>query len=377
MTTNNHTKKIPVGILGATGMVGQKFIELLSNHPWFEIVALAASEKSQGKQYGEAMKWMMDVPLSPHLANMAVQACLPTLPCQIVFSGLDGEVAGEIEEQFAEAGYVVISNARHHRMVSDVPLLIPEVNSEHLELVKWQRFSKGMIVTNPNCSVVGLATALKPLVNQWGIDQVNVVTMQAISGAGYPGVPSYDILDNVIPFISGEEEKIETEPLKILGTLQEKRIEPYAMRISAQCNRVAVMNGHLECVSVKLRNPATSAEIIRAWQTFSGEPQAFHLPTSPSSPILYLFDERHPQPKLHRHLNQGMSVSIGRLRKCPVLDWKFTLLSHNTIRGAAGCAILNAELLIRKGYIKHDIKTWEDDKPDFVSQQEVDEQSFV
>lgn len=343
--------KIPVGILGATGMVGQKFVELLSNHPWFEIVALAASERSEGKKYGEAIRWMMAAPLPPDLFNMTIRPCHPNLPCKIVFSGLDASVAGEIEKAFAEAGYIVISNSRNYRMAPNVPLLIPEINGDHLELVKTQHFANGMIVTNPNCSVIGLTTALKPLIDQWGIEKAHVVTLQAVSGAGYPGVPSFDILDNVIPFISGEEEKVETEPLKILGSFQNGCIHPYQMKISAQCNRVAVMDGHMACVSVKLQNPANAAEIIQAWQSFSSEPQALQLPMAPQTPIIYLHDEKHPQPKLHRHLDKGMAVSIGRLRKCPLLDWKFAILSHNTIRGAAGCAILNAELMLKKGYI--------------------------
>lgn len=343
-------KKIPVAILGATGMVGQKFVELLANHPWFEIAALAASERSQGKKYGEAMRWMMHSPLCSRIAAMPVRTCVPDLPCRIVFSGLDSSVAGEIEEEFAKAGYVVISNSRNHRMDADVPLLIPEINGSHLNLVKRQRYAPGMIITNPNCSVIGLATALKPLADRWGIEKTHVVTMQAISGAGYPGVPSFDIIDNVIPFISGEEDKVETEPLKILGSLLDYRIEPYPMRISAQCNRVAVMDGHMACVSVKLEQHADSQEIIQAWQSYSAEPQSLNLPMAPKNPILYMEDEKHPQPKLHRHLDKGMAVSIGRLRPCALFDWKFALLSHNTIRGAAGCAILNAELMAAKGF---------------------------
>jgi aspartate-semialdehyde dehydrogenase len=346
-------EKIPVGILGATGMVGQKFVELLSHHPWFEVVALAASERSEGKKYGEAMQWMMASPLPSRLANLIVQPCISNLPCQIVFSGLDSKVAGEIEEQFAQKGYIVISNSRNHRMAPDVPLLIPEINPEHLELTQLQRFSQGMIVTNPNCSVIGLTIALKPLIDKWGIEKVHVVTLQAISGAGYPGVPSFDILDNVIPFISGEEEKLETEPLKILGSLENARIQPYQMQISAQCNRVAVMDGHMACVSVKLKHPAKAQELISAWQTFASEPQALDLPTAPKNPVIYLTDDKHPQPKLHRHLDKGMAVAIGRLRKCSLFDWKFAILSHNTIRGAAGCAILNAELMLKKGYITY------------------------
>lgn len=348
-----HSKlnsKIPVAILGATGMVGQKFIELLIDHPWFEVVAVAASERSQGKTFGSAMRWMMPSSLPSSLAEMVVQPCAPNFPCKIVFSGLDAEVAGPIEESFAKAGYTVISNSRNHRMHPTVPLLIPEVNSSHLELVKQQSFFPGMIVTNPNCSVVGIATALKPLIDRWGTEKVHVITMQAISGAGYPGISSFDILDNVIPFIGGEEEKIETEPLKILGTLQNGQIIPYPVTISAQCNRVSVMDGHMACVSVKLKKNAHAEEMIDAWQNFQGEPQRLSLPMAPIHPIHYMHDEKHPQPKLHRHLEKGMAVTIGRLRKCPLLDWKFTLLSHNTIRGAAGCAILNAELMIKKEY---------------------------
>ena len=344
-----------MAILGATGMVGQKFVELLIHHPWFQIVAVGASERSQGKKYGDAVQWRMATPLPKKIGEMPISPCLPQLRCKLVFSGLDSEVAGDVEEVFAQAGYVVISNSRNHRMNPHVPLLIPEVNSHHLALVKSQRFFKGMIITNPNCSVIGLTTALKPLVDRWGIKMAHVVTLQAISGAGYPGLPSFDIVDNVIPFISGEEEKIEKEPLKILGELapnqSQEAIIPYKMRLSAQCNRVAVMDGHMACVSVKLKKKASEEEVIQAWENFSAEPQTLLLPSAPKMPIIYHFDERHPQPKLHRHLGGGMTVSIGRLRKCPLFDWKFALLSHNTIRGAAGCAILNAELLVKKGYL--------------------------
>jgi len=337
------TNKIPVGILGATGMVGQKFVELLADHPWFEIAALAASERSCGKAYGQAMKWLMGVPLPEKIAEMVVSPCLPDLPCQLVFSGLDAEVAGEIEEQFAKAGYIVISNARNHRMHENVPLLIPEVNSEHLKLVESQPFGGGMIVTNPNCAAVGLCMALKPLVDLCGVEAVHVVTLQAVSGAGYPGVASFDILDNVIPFISGEEGKLESEPHKILGTFEGGRVTFNPIKISAQCNRVPVTNGHLECVSVKLKQKVSREEMLSAWEQFQG----LDLPTAPQRPIVYLHDEKHPQPKLHSHLGAGMAVSVGRLRPCPLFDWKFAILSHNTVRGAAGCAILNAELMVR------------------------------
>lgn len=344
-------QKIPVGILGATGMVGQRFVELLVNHPWFQVVALAASEKSRGKKYAQAVRWLMPTPLPQEIGNMIVQSCDPNLPCQVVFSGLDSDVAGEIEENFAKAGYIVISNSRNHRMDPEVPLLIPEVNGQHLELVKSQRFSKGMIVTNPNCTAIGLTIALKPLDDLWGIEKAHIVSLQAVSGAGYPGVPSLDIFDNVIPFIADEEQKVETEPLKILGKLQNGKIESHEMVVSAQCNRVAVMDGHIVCASVKLKNKATKEEIIEAWKNFSGEPQSLKLPMAPDHPIYYQQDERHPQPKLHRHLDKGMAVSVGRLQPCPLLDWKFVVLSHNTIRGAAGGAILIAELMLRKGFI--------------------------
>lgn len=342
-------KKIPVGILGATGMVGQKFVELLASHPWFEISCLAASDRSQGKRYSEAMQWSMATLLPKSIADKIMAPCQPNLPCEIVFSGLDSSIAGEIEETFAKKGYIVISNSRNHRMTSYVPLLIPEVNSDHLKLLDHQPFGKGAIVTNPNCSVIGLSVALKPLLDKWGIETVNVVTLQALSGAGYPGVPSMDILDNVIPHIEGEEAKVETEPLKIMGTYASEKILPYPMKLSAQCNRVSVADGHLACISVKLKKNAEAEEIINSWREFTSEPQKLDLPSAPKFPIVYLDHDAHPQPKLHRHLERGMAVSIGRLRKCPILDWKFVILSHNTIRGAAGCAILNAELMAKKG----------------------------
>lgn len=343
-------KKIPVGILGATGMVGQKFVELLSSHPWFEIVALAASDRSAGKRYIEAIKWSMPKPLPLHTADMPVMNCEPNLPCKIVFSGLDSSVAGKIEENFAKAGYHVISNSSNHRMDPHVPLLVPEINSEHLKLIQHQQFGRGAIITNPNCSVIGITMALKPLLDNWGIEAVNVVTLQALSGAGYPGVASMDILDNVIPFISGEEAKIEKEPLKIMGAYDEKGITPYPMSLSAQCTRVSVTDGHLACISIKLKKKTSAHEIISSWREFKGEPQHLNLPMAPKQPLIYLDDEKHPQPKLHRSLENGMAVSIGRLRECSLFDWKFIILSHNTIRGAAGGAILNAELMVKQGY---------------------------
>lgn len=344
-------RKTKVAILGATGSVGQKFIELFSNHPWFEISELAASDKSAGKKYSEAVNWVMQTPLSEEIAAMEVKKCEPTLKSKIVFSALDASVAGTIEEDFAKAGYVVISNARNHRFDDDVPLIVPEINSDHLELVKTQKFGKGVIVTNPNCSTIGLVMALKPLDYNFGIESVNVVTMQAISGGGYPGVPSMEIIDNVIPFIGGEEEKMEKEPRKILGLLNENKIEYAQMIVSAQCNRVGVLDGHTECVQIKLKKKISREEIINAWNNFSGDPQKLNLPFAPVKPIIYLEDEKYPQPKLHRNLGNGMSVSIGRLRECPLFDYKFVVLSHNTVRGAAGGTILIAELMKAKGYL--------------------------
>lgn len=339
---NRMTEKIPVGILGATGSVGQKFVELLQRHPWFEITALAASDRSAGKVYAQAANWFSGTPLEPKLAQMVVSACEPTLPCRIVFSGLDSSVAGEIETAFAKAGSIVVSNSKNHRMDPDVPLLVPDVNPEQLELVHQQTYAKGMIVTNPNCTTVGLVMALKPLVDAFGVENVMVTTMQALSGAGYPGVSSLDIVDNVIPFISGEEEKVETEPVKILGV---------PIKISAHCNRVAVIDGHTECVSVKLKTQTTHQQIIDAWRGYRSVPQELGLPMAPEFPIRYFDEERYPQPRLHRMLDKGMATSIGRLRPCSIFDWKFVLMSHNTIRGAAGGAILNAELIVKQGLV--------------------------
>lgn len=344
-------KKIPVVILGATGSVGQKFVELLHEHPWFEIVALTASERSAGKTYGEAVRWMGDMALPPDIAAMTISPTRPDVPGRVAFSGLDAAVAGEAETAFARVGFAVVSNAKNHRMETDVPLLVPEINAGHLELVKKQAFGKGCIVTNPNCSTVGLVMALKPLQDAFGLQAVQVVTMQALSGAGYPGVPSMDIVDNVLPFISGEEEKMQSEPLKILGTFKNGAVENETIAISAQCNRVAVRNAHLESVSVKLKNKAPAAELIRAWQSFTAGSDVRNLPSAPEKPVVYFEAPDAPQPQRQRMLGKGMTVSIGRLKACPVLDYRFVLLVHNTIRGAAGGAILNAELLYRRGFL--------------------------
>jgi len=341
--------KIPVGIVGATGSVGQKFIELLQDHPWFQITALGASERSAGKLYKHAANWFQEAPIPTRIANMVVSECKPGLPCKLVFSGLDAAVAGPIEEAFAEAGYIVISNAKNHRMLDNVPLLVPDVNPDHLTLIDDQK-SKGKIVTNPNCSTTGLVVALKPLQDAFGIDKVSVVTMQALSGAGYPGVSSLDVIDNMIPYIGGEEEKMQIETLKILGQKKGNKVDFADLTLSASCNRVPVMNGHMESVSVKLKTKVKKVDVLKAWQDYTSEPQKLDLPFAPKPPIYYFDDPRFPQPRLHRDLGKGMAVSIGRLRDCTVLDYKFTVLSHNTVRGAAGGAILNAELLVKKGY---------------------------
>jgi aspartate-semialdehyde dehydrogenase len=343
--------KIPVGVLGATGSVGQKFIELLSNHPWFEITEIAASERSAGKKYKDVVNWFSSSPLPESVAGLMIKNCEPDLKCKVVFSGLDSSIAGGIEQAFAKAGYTVVSNSKNHRMDKDVPLLVPEINSEHIELIKHQKFNNGCIVTNPNCSTIGLVLALKPLQDNFGIEAVNVVTMQALSGAGYPGVSSLDTIDNVIPFISGEEEKMETEPLKILGRLNSSEIIFDNIKISAQCNRVSVVDGHTECVQVKLKNKVSSKEIIEVWKNFRSEPQKLNLPLAPVNPIYYFDEPKYPQPRIHRNLDKGMAVSIGRLREDSILDYKFVILSHNTIRGAAGGAILCAELMKAKGYL--------------------------
>lgn len=348
-------RKISVGILGATGAVGQRFAQLLEGHPWFKVTALAASERSAGKTYGEAANWRLNTPMPPELCGMTVQLCEPDLNCDVVFSGLDSSVAGPVEEAFAAAGYAVISNSKNHRMDEDVPLLIPEVNPEHTAIIPHQQerrgYRRGFIATNPNCSTIGLTMALKPLADRFGVLQASVATMQALSGAGYPGVSSMDVLDNVLPYIKDEEEKMEREPLKLLGRCDGARFEPLAMTISAQCNRVHVMDGHLECISVKLAEQADTDQICETFRTFSALPQQLGLPFAPAHPVILRDEPDRPQPRYDRDAEHGMAVVIGRVRPCRILDIKFLALVHNTIRGAAGAAILNAELLKAQGYI--------------------------
>lgn len=345
-----HSKHT-VGILGATGMVGQRFIQLIEHHPWFEIGWLAASDRSSGKLYGEAVRWKLDTPLSPRIAAMPISPAAPEGAPKIIFAALDTEIARDLERKFAGAGCAVISNSSAFRMQADVPLVIPEVNPDHLELIaqqNWRKGSGGYMVTNPNCSAIGLVLALKPLADRFGLRCVFVTTMQAVSGAGYPGVASLDILGNVVPFIRNEEEKMEEETRRLLGKLEggdlARSITPHGARISAQCNRVAVDDGHTESVSVELIEEATREQVLDAWREFHPL-REFNLPTAPLQPVEYESAEDRPQPRLDRMRGRGMAATVGRLRPCSVLDWKFTVLSHNTIRGAAGAALLNAEFL--------------------------------
>ena len=348
-------KKIKVGVLGATGMVGQMIIYLLKNHPWFEVSEVAASDRTAGKTYAEVMesRWSIGNEIPETVRDLVVKDCNPKLDCDIILSALDSSVAFEIEEIFARAGYPVSTNAMNHRMEEDVPLIIPEVNSNHLDIIKIQKERRrwtGFIVANPNCSTIQLCLALKPLYDSFGIENIMVTTMQALSGAGYPGVPSLDIIDNVLPFIKNEEEKIETEPLKIFGFLSNDKIIPKNISISAQCNRVAVKYGHMENVSVKLSNIADKESMINSFNNFNPI-KNLNLPSAPKRPIIYLNSDNKPQPKLDVNLENGMASIVGRLRKCNIFDYKFTVLGHNLIRGAAGGTILNAELLKVKGYI--------------------------
>jgi aspartate-semialdehyde dehydrogenase len=346
------SERIPVAILGATGSVGQRFIQLLADHPWFRVHEVVASDRSAGKQYAAAADWRLESEIPQDVARMTVRNLGESLESQLLFSGLDSSVAGEAEDDYANRGCAVISNSKNHRMAADVPLMIPEINADHVDAIHLQRErrgAKGYIVTNPNCSVMGLAIALAPLERAFGVESVHVTTMQAISGAGYAGVPSYAILDNVIPYIGGaEEEKIETEPRKILGAWHDRKFHDAPIVISAQVNRVPTIDGHLMTASVKLRGNTSLDEVRAALESFTGEPQHLGLPSAPRRAIHYLDQPDRPQPRLDRDRERGMAVSVGRLRACPIADYRFVALVHNTIRGAAGAAILNAELLKAK-----------------------------
>jgi aspartate-semialdehyde dehydrogenase len=346
--------KIPVGILGATGVVGQRFIQMLERHPWFEVAWLAASDRSEGKSYAEAAHWRLKTPIPTAVAAMRVSPAIPDGAPRVIFAALDAGIAAELEPRFADAGCAVVSNSSALRMQQDVPLVIPEVNADHIQLIDgqaWRKKSGGYVVTNPNCSAIGLVLALAPLQQRFGLETVMAVTMQAVSGAGYPGVASLDILGNVIPYIAKEEEKMEEETRKLLGQLNGTKVVAATFAMSAQCNRVAVEDGHTESVSVRLKSKAQPEEMIAAWNSFRAEPQELQLPSAPKNPVVYFGAPDRPQPRFDIDLGAGMTTAVGRLRPCGVLDWKFTVLSHNTIRGAAGAALLNAELLKAKGYL--------------------------
>jgi aspartate-semialdehyde dehydrogenase len=343
-------KKLRVGILGATGTVGQRFIQLLDNHPQFAVTALAASDRSAGKTYAAACAWRLPGDMPEGVKRIVVQPPAPPLDCDFVFSSLPGDIAGEAEESFARAGYPTITNSSSHRMDADVPLLIPEVNHEHLALIDAQRavrgYDRGFIVTNPNCSTIVIAVALAPLHERFGVTSCIATTMQAISGAGYPGVASLDINDNVLPYIGGEEEKIESETRKILGCVNNGTISDAEMQVSAQCNRVNVTDGHMASIRVKLARPASPDEVRAALALFTSLPQELQLHSAPAQPIVVRDEADRPQPRLDRDAGNGMSVTVGRIAPDSVLDYRFVALGHNTIRGAAGAAILNAELLV-------------------------------
>jgi aspartate-semialdehyde dehydrogenase len=339
------SKKISVGVLGATGSVGQKFIQLLNNHPSFIVKELAASEKSHGIKYADAVNWILPSAIPPDVSKIIIKSSDEPFESRLLFSAMDSSVAGAIEEQLAFKGHIIISNSKNHRWDKSVPLLIPEVNPGHLSLLKYQDYNGGAIVTNPNCSTIGLVLALKPLHDSFGIKEINVVTMQALSGAGNKGGLSLSIIDNIIPYISGEEEKLENEPLKILGRIDKDKILPADIKISAQVHRVAVTDGHLEAVQVSFKNKVSAKDIVSAWNNFISLPQQLKLPSAPQKPVHYFTENNYPQPRLHRDIDKGMSAAIGRLRKCNLFDFKFEVLSHNTIRGAAGGAILCAELM--------------------------------
>ena len=350
-----RAEKIPVGILGATGIVGQRLIALFAEHPWFEVTEVAASDRSAGARYEEVVHWLLPSPIPERVRRLVVKECAPPLDCRLIFSALPAEPAASVGPEFARAGYPVCSNASAHRLDPDVPLLIPEVNPEHLQAIVSQRrrrgWERGFIVTNPNCSTIHLTLVLKPLMDRFGLRQVMVTTLQALSGAGYPGVASLDIVDNVIPFIKNEEEKLETETRKLLGRWDGETFVFAPLRISAQCNRVPTLEGHLECVSLAFERTPTREALIEALTSFVSLPQRLRLPTAPSRPIVVREEADRPQPRLDRDVERGMASVVGRIRPCSILDYKLVILGHNTIRGAAGAALLNAELLVAQGWL--------------------------
>ena len=338
--------RIPVAVLGATGSVGQRFVQLLDRHPWFRVAELVASDRSAGKRYRDAVDWRLGAFMPEATADLVVRDYDDQLDSPVVFSALPGEVAGEIEQRMAREGRALFSNTSTHRMEPDVPLLIPEVNPDHVAALELQRRNRGwsgFIATNPNCSAIHLVLALKPLQQAFGLQAVAVTTLQAVSGAGYPGVPSLDMIDNVVPFIGSEEEKMEEETKKLLGGF-DGAFRPADLVVSAHCNRVPVRDGHTECVSVRFTEPAPPEEVVAAFEAFRGKPQELKLPTAPQRPVVVRHEANRPQPNLDRDVERGMASIVGRVRPCPLLGTKFVVLGHNTVRGAAGASILNAEL---------------------------------
>lgn len=355
MVNKNKTEKIPVGILGATGAVGQRFVSLLADHPWFTVTALASSERSSGKKYADACSWHLDVKMPDYIKDMNVERLEPTLPAKIVFSALPSSVARDVEPVFAKAGYVVCSNAAAYRQDPDVPLLIPEINSDHLSLLENQKQNRGwdgLIVTSPNCATTGIVFPLKPLDMAFGLKRVFAATMQAVSGAGYPGLSYLDIADNVIPLIEGEEEKVGKETRLLLGKIDGgQRVESQVV-LSAQTNRVSVSDGHTACLSIEFEKKPSVEDAIQVIADFQGPKRNQSLPSAPEYPILVRSEPDRPQPRLDRDAGNGMVVSVGRVRPCPIFDLRMVSVVHNTLRGAASGAILNAELLVSEGYVK-------------------------
>jgi aspartate-semialdehyde dehydrogenase len=347
--------KLRVAVLGATGTVGQRFIQLLEGHPWFEVAALTGSERSAGRSYGEAARWVLDTPMPAAVRELTVLGEGAPLDTPLVFSALPSKTAGAIEARLAAAGHIVCTNASDHRMDPDVPLLIPEVNPEHLDLLAVQRKARGWsgaIVANANCTATGPAMLLRPLHDAFGVTKVMLMSMQALSGAGYPGVPSYDAIENVIPYIGGEEPKVESEPQKMLGTLLNGAVEPAPFVISAHCNRVPVLEGHLECLSLSFARRPSLEELAEALRGFRALPQELGLPSAPAEPLIVRDEPDRPQTRRDRDAGGGMSTVVGRIRPCPILEYKLVCLTHNTIRGAAGGSLLNAELMYAQGMLK-------------------------
>ncbi|CAN8071073.1 unnamed protein product [Agarophyton chilense] len=354
------SEKIGVAVLGATGSVGQRFMQLLDNHPWFQVKALGASPRSAGKKYSDAVNWKQAVPIPSNMADIVVSECTPHAAAfdgvNIVFSGLDATFAGDVEDAFATSGRAVFSNAKSHRMDHDVPILIPPVNLSHLDMIPAQRnnrgYDTGFIITNANCSTTAMAIGIKPIMDKFGIDTIIVSTMQAISGAGYPGLSGMDILDNVVPYIGSEEEKMQTESKKIYGHIENGTFVPAQFKLSAMCNRVHVLDGHTECLSLKLKSQATPQDVVDAIKSYPSVTHDLGLPSAPQHDVVYHPAPDRPQPRMDRMVGNGYTVTVGRVRDCSVFDIRLALFGHNTIVGAAGGSLLNAELCVQKGYIK-------------------------